>query len=102
MVCPHKGKRKKIWRPNPFAPYDLLITDYSMPMLSGTSLVEFVRGKEYLKEMKVLMITAHAMALSDETLRRLGVEKVLLKPVPLAVLGETIQKILGKTENEKE
>ena len=97
-----QGKTEKNLEAESVCPYDLLITDYSMPMLSGTSLVEFVRGKEYLKEMKVLMITAHAMALSDETLRRLGVEKVLLKPVPLAVLGETIQKILGKTENEKE
>ena len=78
--------------------YDLLITDYFMPMLSGTSLIEFVRSKEYSKDMKVLMITAYAMALSDETLRRLG-EKVLLKPVTLAVLGETVQEIMGKMKN---
>ena len=95
-----QSKIEENWEAESVCPYDLLITDYFMPMMSGTSLIEFVRSKEYSKEMKVLMITAHAMALSDETLRRLGVEKVLLKPVTLAVLGETVQEILGKIENE--
>ena len=97
-----QAKIQENWEAESVCPYDLLITDYFMPMLSGTSLIEFVRGTEFSKEMKVLMITAHAMALSDETLRRLGVEKVLLKPVTLAVLGETVQEILRKIENEKE
>ncbi len=95
-----QSKIEENWEAESVCPYDLRITDYFMPMMSGTSLIEFVRSKEYSKEMKVLMITAHAMALSDETLRRLGVEKVLLKPVTLAVLGETVQEILGKIENE--
>ncbi len=95
-----QSKIEENWEAESVCSYDLLITDHFMPMMSGTSLIEFVRSKEYSKEMKVLMITAHAMALSDETLRRLGVEKVLLKPVTLAILGETVQEILGKIENE--
>ncbi len=73
--------------------YDLLISDYAMPHVSGT---EFLReARELCPDAPALIITgyAEADAISD---RPPGVD-VLLKPFTATQLEATLQKICGET-----
>ena len=73
--------------------YDLLISDYAMPHLSGT---EFLReARELCPGVPALIITgyAEADAISD---RPHGVE-VLLKPFTATQLEAVLQQICGET-----
>lgn len=74
--------------------FDVLVTDLSMPGISGLDLVERVR--ETGADTAVLVYSAHVDAASGERLAELGVEVVLHKPVSSRVLVESIEKLLAQ------
>ena len=73
---------------NPDA-FELLITDFKMPRLSGDELIEKVRAMEI--PLKVILITGHADELEDGRLERLQVDGFLKKPFKMPALLDCVK-----------
>ena len=58
----------------------LLVTDESMPRLSGTELCTKIRGTPWLANLPVIMITGTALSPSPALLEKLGVSWFFSKP----------------------
>jgi PAS domain S-box-containing protein len=78
-------------------PFDLVITDMTMPHLSGADLArELIRLQPGLP---VILCTGFSEKMNAERARSLGIKGFLLKPVLLNELAVTIRKVLGEPEH---
>jgi len=72
----------------------LLITDHVMPLMNGIQLVEAIQKKESTRTVPIIVISAK---LTDEITRKylkLGVDKVIAKPIDHSVLVQMIRECL--------
>ncbi|SHO47741.1 PAS domain-containing hybrid sensor histidine kinase/response regulator [Desulfopila aestuarii] len=74
--------------------YDLVITDYSMPQLSGLDLTS--KLLELRPELPVLICTGYQAKMSRQEMLKLGVAQVLTKPISRMMLAETIREIFDE------
>jgi signal transduction histidine kinase/ActR/RegA family two-component response regulator len=74
--------------------YSLLVTDQSMPNISGTELA--IMMKEIRPGLRVIIITGYADNLSDEILAQSGISEVILKPMILDDFSKIIRRVLDK------
>jgi signal transduction histidine kinase/ActR/RegA family two-component response regulator len=72
--------------------YSLLVTDQSMPNISGTELATLM--KEIQPDLKVIIITGYADNLSEEVLIECGISEVILKPMILNDFSKVIRRVL--------
>ena len=72
--------------------YDLLITDYTMPGMKGTQLVEQIHG--FRPGLPVIMCTG--IELASEILKGACVSKMLMKPFDMAELVDAVREVLDK------
>jgi PAS domain S-box-containing protein len=72
--------------------FDLVITDLSMPRLSGVTLVRELRSMR--PGIPVILCTGFSQGLTEERLSDLGVGAVLMKPVPRARLAGEVRRVL--------
>ena len=77
------------------ADYDLLITDWNMPNMTGLDLLKEVRANEKLKDLKVLMVTAEAEKENIIQAAQAGANEYVVKPFTADVLGQKINKIFA-------
>jgi len=73
--------------------FDLVITDWNMPNMSGLDLVKAIRADEQIQTVPVLMVTAEAMKESIVTAVKAGVNNYIVKPFTVEVLKGKIEKI---------
>jgi CheY-like chemotaxis protein len=78
-------------RANPFA-FDLLLTDFDMPFLSGINLCRTVH--EVRPDLPVLMVTGYDRHISTEQLSDLGVGDLLMKPLNRQALLAAVCRLL--------
>jgi len=72
--------------------FDLVITDKNMPKLSGDQLaVELIKLR---KDIPIILCTGFSESSSEELLLASGIKKVLLKPVNMKELTDTIREVL--------
>ncbi|MBU3954403.1 MAG: response regulator [Proteobacteria bacterium] len=72
--------------------YDLLITDYTMPGMKGTQLVEQIHVLR--PELPVIMCTG--IELASEIFKEACVSKMLMKPFDMEELVNAVREILDK------
>jgi signal transduction histidine kinase len=73
-------------------PFDLVVTDLTMPQLSG---IELARHLWALRpETKVILTTGYSATLDPKRAHDLGFRELLLKPYTVNGLGEALQKAL--------
>jgi two-component system chemotaxis response regulator CheY len=77
------------------ADYDLLITDWNMPNMTGLDLLKEIRANEKLKDLKVLLVTAEAEKESIIQAAQAGANEYVVKPFTADVLGKKINKIFA-------
>jgi PAS domain S-box-containing protein len=78
--------------------FDLLITDQTMPNLTGAEL-----SAEVLKlrpDLPIILCTGFSEALSPETATDMGIQHYLQKPVPLKALARTVRLALNNALEE--
>ncbi|MEW6434873.1 MAG: ATP-binding protein [Myxococcota bacterium] len=75
------------------AGYDAVLTDLSMPQMSGEEFTKSVRAVR--PTVPVIVSSGLAGSLDSEELRRLGVDAVLVKPWRLEDAVATLQRVLG-------
>ncbi|MBI4911118.1 MAG: response regulator [Acidobacteria bacterium] len=74
---------------------DLLVVDFLMPGCPGQSVVRGCHEDPDLKDLKIVLLTAHREEEAQQRLENLGVQKVLHKPVDPKVLEEAVAALLG-------
>ena len=77
------------------ADYDLLITDWNMPNMTGLDLLKAIRANEKLKDLKVLLVTAEAEKENIIQAAQAGANEYVVKPFTADVLGQKINKIFA-------
>lgn len=78
--------------------YSLLVTDQSMPDMSGSELAD--RMKKIRPSLKVIIITGFADNLSDDFLSQSGISEVILKPMIFDDFSKVIRRVLDKNNNK--
>ncbi len=74
--------------------FDLIITDLSMPVMSGTDMIMAIR--EIDKEIPIIITTAYgSQNLEVKTLSEIGMTDYVMKPVDVMKLVETIDKAVS-------
>ncbi|WLT30397.1 response regulator [Geothrix sp. PMB-07] len=68
------------------SPVDLLLVDFLMPECPGESLVRAVREDAALRDLPILVVSAHRDDALLQTMQQLGISGFLLKPVDAATL----------------
>jgi two-component system chemotaxis response regulator CheY len=70
-------------------PYDLIVLDLNMPDISGTEVVEFVRGQDTLRHLPIVIVTTRGDEASRSQVLKAGADRFMTKPfTPAAILGE--------------
>ncbi len=77
-------------------PYDLLITDQAMPMKSGLQLAVELRAEKI--RIPIILMTGDGIGLSDEVVKRSGIDAFLSKPFSAFELSQAIQRVLKQVD----
>lgn len=76
--------------------YDLIITDQSMPEMTGEFLAE--QALAIRPDIPIILCTGYSSAIeSEEEIRALGIRALLMKPIELEALAVTVRKLLDKS-----
>ncbi len=73
--------------------YDLLITDYTMPEMTGNQLIEKIHALR--PRLPVIMCTG--VELSSVISKTAGISKILMKPFDMEELIKTVREVLAKS-----
>lgn len=72
--------------------YDLMITDMTMPRMSGDQLA--LEAKKIKPDIPIILCTGYSKKISKERARAIGINAFLMKPVALGDMAETIREVL--------
>ena len=75
-------------------PFDLVLLDYQMKDIRGDRVCRNIRSEEKLKELPLIMVTAHR-ELDEAYFKSMGANEVIYKPVSQSSLREAVEKYLG-------
>ena len=84
------------------APVDLLLTDLTMPVMDGTTLLKWIKANPKLSALPVLVISSAGNPAKEIELKGLGAMGVLDKPVSPAKLNMLLRDFLEKGGQEGE
>jgi CheY-like chemotaxis protein len=73
--------------------FDVLITDLTMPGMSGAELAE--RILKLRPDLPIVVATGYGHVMGEERARALGLRRILNKPFSMSVLDEAIQEALA-------
>lgn len=76
--------------------FDLLVTDLTMPKLSGVELAEQIRASG--RDLPVLVCSGYNENLSEEARARAGIVGLLDKPCPVGELAAAVRRTLDRRE----
>ena len=74
--------------------FDLVITDMTMPQMTGVVLSE--KLKEIRREIPVIVCTGYSDLIDEEKVKELGIAAYIMKPVSMREIAKTIRKVLDK------
>ena len=77
------------------APYDILISDFMLPGISGIELIAQVRSSPATARMPIVMISGHNNYAMDARAKSAGANAFLNKPFTLSQLRTTVQQLLA-------
>jgi len=87
------------FRENP-EQYDLIITDLTMPEMTGTQLAEKLH--KLMPSTPIILMTGYGKLIGHETpLNHYGINRLLKKPVKLHQLASTVHEVLNETNHCK-
>jgi|WetSurMetagenome_2_1015567.scaffolds.fasta_scaffold19012_2 signal transduction histidine kinase/CheY-like chemotaxis protein len=74
--------------------FDLIITDMTMPNMTGKELASKVFAVK--PEMPVILCTGFSELIDEESARVMGIKAFIMKPVAIKQLSKTVREVLGK------
>ncbi len=84
----------ELFKKNP-AGFDLVITDQTMPGLTGYELAQQL--KQVRSDIPIILCTGYSDLVTAESALALGIKAFVIKPLNRLALAETIRKVLGKS-----
>ncbi len=75
---------------------DLLLVDLLMPTCPGLAVVRKIRQEEGLKDLKIVILSAHRDEAQVQQLEKLGVQGFLPKPVDANAVGYLVKMVLDQ------
>ncbi|MEE8396822.1 MAG: response regulator, partial [bacterium] len=72
--------------------FDLIVTDQTMPYMTGTKVADFVRRVR--RDLPVVLSSGNFVDLPEEKMAALGVKSILEKPYPIEDLARVIRNVL--------
>jgi CheY-like chemotaxis protein len=75
-------------------PFDLVITDLTMPLVSGVDLARQIW--EIKPDTPIVLTTGYSATLDATRAARIGFRELLLKPYNVQALGECLQRVLAE------
>ena len=96
-VAPTTRSREALeqFRAQPEA-FDLIITDMTMPDLTGLDLAREVLALR--PDMPVILCTGFSEMISEENARALGIREFVMKPVVRNQLAEVVRRVLDQAQ----
>ena len=91
IVLTDPAEALKIFASDP-SRFDLVITDQSMPAMSGMQL-----ARELLTirpDIPIILCTGHSATVSPETAKKAGIKEFLMKPVARQELAQAVRRAL--------
>ncbi len=79
--------------------YDLLITDMTMPGMTGIELTQAVKALR--SNLPVILCTGFNEQVSEQNIQSLGIQSLIMKPVGMQHLAETIRNVLAPVTTER-
>ena len=76
--------------------YDLVITDQTMPAMTGIDLAR--RMRQIRPDLPVILCTGFSNLVNEETARSIGIQAFALKPLTKNVIGRLVRDVLERTE----
>ena len=77
-------------------PFDLVVTDWNMPNMTGIDLLRAIRAEDALKRLPVLMVTAENNRDQIIAAAQAGVNGYIVKPFTAVTLKEKLTKIFER------
>lgn len=77
--------------------FDLVVTDWNMPGMTGLDLLKNIRSDARLSTLKVLMVTAEAQRDQIIEAAKAGVNGYIIKPFTAVTLKEKLDKIAQRS-----
>ncbi len=77
-------------------PYDILISDFMLPGISGIELITMVRASPPTAKIPILMISGHSNYAMDARAKSAGADHFLNKPFTLTQLRSTVTALASK------
>lgn len=77
-------------------PFDFVVTDWNMPVMTGIELLKAIRADDKLKALPVLMVTAEAKREQIIEAAQQGVNGYIIKPFTAQTLEEKLGKIFDR------
>ncbi|MFH2001913.1 MAG: PAS domain S-box protein, partial [Planctomycetota bacterium] len=74
--------------------FDLILSDQTMPEMTGDKLAEAIL--RIRPGIPVILCTGFSAQISEERIKKLGIKKLLIKPISRKILAESISEILVK------
>ncbi|MFA7383681.1 MAG: ATP-binding protein [Desulfurivibrionaceae bacterium] len=74
---------------------DLIITDMNMPKISGVELIAAIRATR--PDIPVIMSTGFSEIMNEEKAHRLGINKLVMKPLTVKELAQAVRQVLEAT-----
>lgn len=98
----HAENGKEAWKKlhESETPFELMILDWDMPVMNGVELLDQIRNAdERFRDIKVLMLTAHATKEDVMEAISLGADNYVVKPFTPETLWKKIETVMGDTLN---
>ncbi len=73
------------------SPPDLVILDYTMPVMDGLAALRNIKADSLLRDIPVIMVTAHSHREGVDEFRKLGAFGCVTKPINIDALNEMLQ-----------
>lgn len=75
--------------------FDLIISDWNMPKMTGLDLLKLVRSDPVYKDIPFLMVTAEAQKQNVIEAVQAGVSNYVVKPFTAEAIADKLGKIIG-------
>ena len=77
---------------------DLILMDLNMPRMAGLEATAHLKRDPATRDIPVIVVTAHAHPAQRDSALEAGASEVLIKPINLMALGETLSRYLRREE----
>ena len=72
--------------------FDLVITDMTMPQMTGVNLSEKIMGIR--PDIPVIICTGHSVLIDEERAKQLGIAAYVMKPIIMTEMAKTLREVL--------